>query len=169
MTEIPVEIVRSKRRKRTAQAYERDGRLRVLIPAGLDAEREERIVRDLVARANRKRVSHTIDLEERAHRIARRYDLPVPQSVVWSDRQMKRWGSCTPATGRIRISRRLAAMPGWVLDSVLVHELAHLAVPNHGEDFKALIERYELTERAVGYLMAKDDDETGWIDEAPAD
>jgi hypothetical protein len=46
-------------------------------------------------------------------------------------------------------------MPGWVLDWVLVHELAHLEVANHGERFKMLVSRYELAERAEGYLIAK--------------
>jgi hypothetical protein len=46
-------------------------------------------------------------------------------------------------------------MPHWVLDWVLVHELAHLEVSNHGERFKALVGRYPLAERAEGYLIAK--------------
>ncbi len=54
----------------------------------------------------------------------------------------------------MRISERLAMVPGWVLDSVLIHELAHIAVANHGPAFQELISRYELAERATGYLMA---------------
>ena len=69
-------------------------------------------------------------------------------------------GSCTAAERSIRISNRLASMPGWVLDSVLVHELAHLDEPNHGPRFKALVDRYQLTERAKGYLMAMSDGRT---------
>jgi predicted metal-dependent hydrolase len=46
-------------------------------------------------------------------------------------------------------------MPGWVLDWVVIHELAHLEVPDHGDRFQALVARYELGERAKGYLMAK--------------
>jgi predicted metal-dependent hydrolase len=42
-----------------------------------------------------------------------------------------------------------------VLDWVMIHELAHLEEPNHGSRFKALVGRYELAERARGYLMAK--------------
>ena len=43
-------------------------------------------------------------------------------------------------------------MPGWVLDYVLVHELAHLLVPGHGADFWELVGRYPRSERARGYL-----------------
>jgi hypothetical protein len=35
MTNLPVDVVRSKRRKRTIQAYVVDGRVRVLVPARL--------------------------------------------------------------------------------------------------------------------------------------
>jgi predicted metal-dependent hydrolase len=49
-------------------------------------------------------------------------------------------------------------MPGWVLDSVLIHELAHLEVPDHGERFRAIVRRYPLGERAKGYLIAKSEE-----------
>ncbi|MBO7665330.1 MAG: M48 family metallopeptidase, partial [Aeriscardovia sp.] len=53
-----------------------------------------------------------------------------------------RWGSCTPATGRIRINAELAGMPERLLEYVLVHELAHLLVPGHGPRFQALMTRF---------------------------
>jgi hypothetical protein len=37
---------------------------------------------------------------------------------------------------------------------VLIHELAHLEVADHGPRFQALVRRYELAERAEGYLIA---------------
>jgi predicted metal-dependent hydrolase len=155
MSDLPVEVVRSRKRKRTVQAYIVDGRIRVLVPAGLPGEEEARLVDSMVARATRRFSSTTVDLPARARRLARRYQLPVPTTIEWSDRQLSRWGSCTPSDGKIRISNRLATMPEWVLDWVLVHELAHLAVPDHGDRFKALVSRYELGERAEGYLIAK--------------
>ena len=155
MSDLPVEVVRSRKRKRTVQAYIVDGRIRVLVPAGLPGEEEARLVDSIVARATRRFSSTTVDLPARARRLARRYQLPVPATIEWSDRQLSRWGSCTPSDGKIRISNRLATMPEWVLDWVLVHELAHLAVPDHGDRFKALVSRYELGERAEGYLIAK--------------
>ncbi|MFP3881737.1 MAG: M48 family metallopeptidase [Actinomycetota bacterium] len=157
MSDLPVEIIRSRRRKRTIQASLADGRIIVRMPHGLDPEAESRLVEQAIDRIRRKTSSSEVDLTKRARSLASKYRLPTPASVEWSSRQMKRWGSCSPDDSRIRISDRLASMPPWVLDSVLVHELAHLEIPDHGPRFQALVNRYELTERAKGYLMAKDE------------
>ena len=76
-----------------------------------------------------------------------------PTSVRWVTNQRSRWGSCTPSTGEIRISERVASMPAWVRDYVLVHELAHLLVSGHDERFWAWVHRYPRAERAMGYLQ----------------
>jgi predicted metal-dependent hydrolase len=157
MSEPPVDIVRSERRKRTVQAVLREGRIKVMVPADLDPVREGEMVAELTARLRRRLASKSIDLGPRARDLAKRYGLPRPEEIVWSDRQMIRWGSCSPDSGKIRISTRLDSMPGWVLDSVIVHELAHLVAPDHGPRFQRLVDRYELTERARGYLMAMSD------------
>ena len=62
-------------------------------------------------------------------------------------------GSCSTQSGRIRISDRLAAVPDFVLDYVLIPELAHLKVAGH-PDFHEIVDRYQLAERGRGYLMA---------------
>jgi predicted metal-dependent hydrolase len=49
----------------------------------------------------------------------------------------------------------LAKEPPWVLDYVIVHELAHLHVSGHGQAFWELVNRYPLAERARGFLMAR--------------
>jgi predicted metal-dependent hydrolase len=152
---LPVEVVRSRRRKRTIQAYVANGRVRVLIPAGMGREEEQKVVDEMVARATRRLSASAVDLDRRARDVARKYGLPEPIQIEWSNRQLSRWGSCTPSDGKVRISSRLATMPPWVLDWVLVHELAHLAIADHGDRFQALVSRYELAERAEGYLIAK--------------
>ena len=75
--------------------------------------------------------------------LGRRYlDGVAPSSIRWSTTQNKRWGSCTLETGEIRISERLRVAPDWVLDAVIVHELAHLIEPNHSARFGELERRY---------------------------
>ncbi len=109
----------------------------------------------LVARVARTWNADGIALTERASALARRYELPNAREIKWVDNQRSRWGSCTPATGTVRLSHRLAGFPDWVLDYVIVHELAHLAEAGHGPAFWDLVNRYPLTERARGFLIAK--------------
>ena len=150
-----VRIIRSARRRRTAAARHVDGVIEVRVPAGLAATDEARMVEALVQRIARRRAGGNIDLPTRADRLARRYGLPRPERIGWVDNQAQRWGSCTPATGTIRLSLRLAGCPIWVLDYVIVHELAHLRVAGHGPAFWELVGRYPLAERARGFLIAK--------------
>ncbi len=55
-------------------------------------------------------------------------------------RMSSRWGSCTPATGRIRLNTELLAFPEAYLRMVLIHELCHLHVADHGPRFQALMD-----------------------------
>lgn len=151
----PVQVVRSTRRVKTAQARFVDGRIKVMVPASMSDAEERACVDRLVAQIQRRRASSRIDLPRRARALAQRLGLPRPRTIEWSDRQALRWGSCSVTDGSIRISTRVAGMPGWVLDAVIVHELAHLVVPHHGDEFHELAGRYELTERARGYLIAR--------------
>jgi predicted metal-dependent hydrolase len=79
----------------------------------------------------------------------------MPDTIRWVDNQEWRWGSCTPADRAIRISSRLVREPPWVLDYVIVHEMAHLLVHGHGPAFWDVVGRYPLTERARGFLLAR--------------
>ena len=76
----------------------------------------------------------------------------MPSRVTWVGNQRRRWGSCTPADGTIRLSDRLRPMPAWVRDYVLLHELVHLVEANHTPRFHALVAAYPDAERAQGYL-----------------
>lgn len=131
------------------------------MPAGLKPEEERQHVERMVARLTRKQEAHAIDLMARAQRLAAKYGLPVPDRIDWSDRQLERWGSATFSDRSVRISSRLVNTPPWVLDYVIVHELAHLAVPGHTAAFHEIVGRYELGERAEGYLIAKSEPVAG--------
>jgi hypothetical protein len=153
---MEVELVAGTRRRRHVEGVLVGDVLRVAYPPRMSRVEAARIADELRLRMERRVASDRLDLAARARALARRHDLPLPVRVEWSDRQLARWGSCDPADGVIRVSRRLAAFPIWVLDYVLVHELAHLAVPDHGPRFHALVARFPRAERAVGFLIAKD-------------
>jgi hypothetical protein len=109
---------------------------------------------DKLAAQESKRVLGDAELAERAERLSNQYfdGRARPVSVRWVTNQNTRWGSCTPSEGSIRLSHRLQGMPEYVVDYVLLHELAHLLVPGHGPRFWRLLEAYPRTERARGYL-----------------
>lgn len=152
-----VVVRRSRRRRRTVTAYREDGAIVVAIPARFTAAEERQwvaaMVERLAAQERRRRPSDDV-LAARAAELSQRYlgEAARPSSVRWSDNQQTRWGSCTPADGSIRLSTRLRGVPPWVLDYVLLHELAHLLEPGHGPRFWALLDAYPRTERARGYL-----------------
>jgi predicted metal-dependent hydrolase len=155
-----VEVRRSKRRRRTVSAYRQGDRIVVLIPASLTRAEESEWVTTMVDRIERSERRNRLsddDLLERAHDLNGRYfgGMATPASVRWVDNQRSRWGSCTPGDRTIRLSARLQEMPRWVVDYVIVHELAHLVVADHSVAFWTLVERYPLTERARGFLIAK--------------
>lgn len=57
-------------------------------------------------------------------------------------RPMKRkWGSCS-SQGRLTFDADLLRQPADFRREVIVHELLHLKVPNHGRLFKALMAAY---------------------------
>ncbi|KSW30051.1 M48 family metallopeptidase [Cellulomonas sp. B6] len=163
-----VEVRRSRRRARTVSAWREDGRTIVAIPARFTRAQERewvtRMVERLAAQERRRRPSDA-QLAARATELSRRYlgGRAVPTSVRWSTNQGRRWGSCTPSEGTIRISDRVRGMPRWVLDYVLLHELTHLLQPGHGEAFWAELEAYPHTQRARGFLegcaFARDGDD----------
>ena len=150
-----VEIRRSARRKRTVKAYREGDKIVVLMPAHLSAAEEAVHVESLVASIRRK--ESTLTDEELMHReadLSRRWlkGQAVPVSVRWVGNQASRWGSCSTDDRTIRLSDRLQGMPSWVIDYVLLHELAHLVEANHSARFHALLVDYPHTDRAKGFL-----------------
>ena len=167
-----VEVRRSRRRRRTVSAYREGDRIIVLIPASLTRKEEADWIATMVARlerAEKRRKPSDEVLLQRAIDLSDRYlgGLAVPESVRWVDNQNSRWGSCTPGDRTIRLSARLQGMPQWVVDYVLVHELAHLLESGHDARFWAWVDNYPKAERARGYLE-------GWsaaahVDSPPGD
>jgi len=141
-----VEIRASARRKKTGTAHWSGSRIVVQIPARLRGRERVAFVDDLVVRLLTQRPQSSAGdatLEERAVVLAELYnDGVLPSSVRWVNNQQARWASCSPASREIRVSSRLRQCPEWVIDAVLVHELAHLQEADHSTQFYAIADRH---------------------------
>ena len=61
----------------------------------------------------------------------------------WQTKYMTtRWGTCNHKTGKIWLNLQLAKKPVECLDYVILHELAHLKIPNHSPEFIAILDEY---------------------------
>ena len=141
-----VEIRASTRRKKTGTAHWSGSRIIVQIPARIKGRERATFVDDLVERLMTQRPQNAAgdaSLEERARALAALYNDGVePSSVRWVKNQRARWASCSPASREIRVSNRLRQCPEWVIDAVLVHELAHLQEADHSPRFNEIADRH---------------------------
>ena len=155
-----IDVRRSRRRTRTVSARVEGDAVVVLMPAGLPGTEERRLISEMLvklARSRGRRGARTTDaaLMERAQALSRQWlgGRAVPESVRWVPTMTTRWASCSPGSREIRISESLRDVPAYVLDYVVVHELAHLVVPGgHPPEFWELVRTFPRTERAMGYL-----------------
>ncbi|PMC75192.1 MULTISPECIES: M48 family metallopeptidase [unclassified Brachybacterium] len=153
-------VRRSARRRRTVSIARSDGNLVVSIPASMSRREERRWVEQMVQQLRDKEQRNApprrsdADLLALAREVSDTYlgGRARPASVTWSTRQNRRWGSCTSADATIRLSHRLQGMPDYVVRAVMMHELVHLLVPDHGPEFRALMANYPDAERANAFL-----------------
>lgn len=87
--------------------------------------------------------------------------LPVFEGITglkcssWQVRSMtSRWGTCNTVNGKIWFSLHLAKKPPECLDYIIVHELAHLVVKNHGPAFKSLMDKFYPDWRVVRKILS---------------
>jgi len=149
----PIYFVRHRRARRYLLRVEHDGRVRVTIPRGgsrreADAFAERH--RDWVARQlarltpsqisfddqRRLRAEARIALPMRLLELAEAHGLRVSRISIRSQRT--RWGSCG-RDGHICLNWRLMAMPEWVRDYVIIHELMHLRRLDHSPAYWRLV------------------------------
>jgi predicted metal-dependent hydrolase len=161
----PVVVRRSARRRRTVAAFWENGTAVVAIPAHFSNAQEREWVHRMLEKLRlqgvrrsrgpgRRGPTSDAALAGHATELSRKYlgGRSVPSSVRWVSNQNSRWGSATPADGTIRLSDKLRPMPQWVIDYVLLHELAHLLVAGHNAAFWRLLEAYPETQRAKAFL-----------------
>ncbi|MFC6360265.1 M48 family metallopeptidase [Luteococcus peritonei] len=169
--EIEVDGVRvvartSARRRKTIQARRERNVVVVHLPERMAVADQRRWLetmgRRVLAREQRSRAPRADQMLQRAEKLAaahldRAAGRPLrPTEVKWVTNQNRRWASCSTETGVIRLSHRLQPFPDWVVDYVLVHELAHLAHRHHDAAFHALVAHYPLADKAEGFLQ-------GWV------
>jgi hypothetical protein len=53
----------------------------------------------------------------------------------------RKWGSCS-SRDNITLNASLTGIPPHLAEYVILHELVHLRVFNHGKDFKALMRQH---------------------------
>ena len=150
-------VIRSTRRKKNISAYRAGGRIVVSIPARMSRADERAMVPEMVAKIRAQEAAITMsqsDLAERIDQLLQELAPEItirPSDVSW--RAMReRWGSCTSVDRSIRISDRLKGAPAHALDYVLFHEAIHLEISDHGDGFKAIVERFPHPDVATAYL-----------------
>ncbi|GAA2554376.1 hypothetical protein HD598_002392 [Neomicrococcus aestuarii] len=160
-TGVRIKIIKSPRRTRSSQARWVSNYVEVRTPSFMSFEATRDVALKLSARVLQKRElkygeKGKDDLMDRALRLNALYmgGKANPQSVRWVTNQNRRWGSATYSKQSINLSHRLMAMPDWVIDAVLVHELSHLVAPDgHGAAFKARIASYPRMDEADIFLQ----------------
>jgi len=157
---LSVKIIRSNKRKKTIGAKIVSGELLVYLPTGISEEEEKKWVDKMKRWAEehkkKKELNDSTNLKKLAEKLNREYLNGKARfsSIEYVSNQKRIFGSCSVKSHQIRISDRLAKMPDWVRNYVVLHELTHLIHPNHSKPFWRLVNQYRLTERARGYLMA---------------
>ncbi len=159
---ITVDIVRDGR-LRTRVHWEWSGdQVRIRAPRRVPQRELDRLVAEIVEKVKRKRAQARdradADLEALAQRINTRcFGGEIKwHSIRWVANMRRRLGSCTvggPTDGDIRISDRIKGWPGWVVEYVVAHELAHRKYPNHSREFWNYLSRFPKAERARGFIM----------------
>jgi hypothetical protein len=156
----PVRILATRRRRRTVAARLRSGVLEIMVPDSMPVAERRRWAEVMRERLERRmRLSAPTDerLEQRARALnAQLFNGRLRWRSIGFSEMASQWASCAYVTGEIRVAARAKGLPDWVLDYLLVHEMAHLEHSDHGPGFWELVNRYRLTERARGYLMALD-------------
>ena len=147
-----------RKRVKHVNARLRDTTLSVSAPLRMPQATLEPIVVDLARKLVRRLRAHQVNVEEDAlvlaQRIAARFPSPVEIAHVrFVTTQESCWGSYSTATRTIRLNATLRQMPSWVLEYVVVHEIAHAVHPNHSPAFWSLVRQvYPKTDQAKAFL-----------------
>lgn len=152
---MKIKVIKSRKRRKTASAQIKNNFLEIRLPSSLSSRQEEEIIKNLLKKIQSKNKIRTDNflLKRAIYLYKKFFPPPLPSlTVSWSLRQKRSFGSCQPKKKIIRINHRLKKAPLWVIDYLLIHEMAHLLFPHHQKKFWQLVNRYPKTERARGFL-----------------
>jgi predicted metal-dependent hydrolase len=153
-----VVIIRSKKRKSSIEAKIVKEKLFIYLPITVNNVEEKKWIEKMTKWSQnyqKKKELNSSNLLKRAEELNKKYFKgTLDFSIKFVTNQNTRFGSCTFSTKTIRISDKIAKMPRWVQDYVIIHELTHIIHPNHTKKFWEKVKEYKYTERARGYLIA---------------
>jgi predicted metal-dependent hydrolase len=111
-----------------------EGRITLFIQPGSDSAR----------RAHVMHAWHKSLLQEALPPLVEKWEqrLNVRVAGCYLRRMTTRWGTCNYRTKHIRLNTELVTKPSYLLEYVVVHEMVHLIVPNHGARFVSLMSEH---------------------------
>jgi predicted metal-dependent hydrolase len=150
-------VIRKERRRRSISAYRQGGVIEIHIPARMSRRQEIEIIPEMIAMVLRREARERktdlqlmqIGMEQLATYLPE-FDT-YPASINWRNMN-ERWGSCTTVDRTIRISDRLIGAPNYVLNYIIFHELIHLKVISHDQEFKNYLSRFTDKDKAEAFL-----------------
>jgi len=150
-------VVRKERRRRSISAFRQGGVIEIHIPAKMSKRQELEIIPEMIAmvlrREGRSRKTDQQLLEIGMELLAKYLpDFDVATASINWRNMSERWGSCTTVDRTIRISDRLIGAPNYVLNYIIFHELIHLKIPGHDQDFYNYLNRFTDQQKCEAFL-----------------
>ena len=150
-------VIRKERRRRSVSAYRQGGVIEIHIPAKMSRRQEIEIIPEMISMVLRREARERktdLQLMQIGIELLTQY-LPEfdthPASINWRNMN-ERWGSCTTVDRTIRISDRLIGAPNYVLNYIIFHELIHLRIPGHDQDFYNYLNRFTDQQKCEAFL-----------------
>ncbi len=107
---------------------------------------------------NTKKIPFSTVKQAKTHLISRLSEIAEKNGFhynrVFIKTQKTRWGSCS-GKNNINLNLKLLTLPKKYQDYILLHELVHTKVKNHGNDFWEEMEKYFLNPKKIAKQLKK--------------
>tara|TARA_B110000879_G_C11151420_1_gene504803 strand:+ start:1400 stop:2188 length:789 start_codon:yes stop_codon:yes gene_type:complete len=139
------------KKRSSSGAKIKEDRILLSLDEKLFGVNKSEIIKTALSRVFAKKYKH--EVEKRLELINKHYFGHAVKSLRLKYNKSN-WGSCSNS-GNINLSTRLLMAPQWVLDYVIVHELAHMNEMNHSKKYWAIVEKvYPEYKKAEKWLKA---------------